>query len=346
MPATERSVPEPAGPARARGGPGAPPPLLSVEDLRVHFPGQRSTPFGRRAWVKAVDGVSFELRSGETIGLVGESGCGKSTTGLAIARLIEPTGGRIVFDGRDLAAQEAAQLRALRRRMQMVFQDPYGSLDPRMTVRDIVAEPLSVHRATRSRSEERDRVAELLEMVGLQPDMAQRYPHEFSGGQRQRIGIARAIALEPSLLICDEPVSALDVSIQAQLVNLFVELQRRLGLAYLFIAHDLAVVRHVSDRVAVMYLGRVVEIARSDRLFDGALHPYTRALLAAIPVPDPQAEARRPRTVIGGEVPSALNPPPGCRFHTRCPHAMERCRVEEPALRADDSGHAVACHLH
>jgi oligopeptide transport system ATP-binding protein len=322
-------------------------PLLRVEGLKVHFPVMKGVVIQKRvATVKAVDGISFTLERGETLGLVGESGCGKSTTGLAILRMLDPTEGRIVFEGEDIARHDQAHMRRVRRRMQMVYQDPYGSLDPRMTVGDIVGEPLVVHGLAGDRREYRARVAGLIRMVGLLPDMAERYPHEFSGGQRQRIGIARALALDPALLICDEPVSALDVSIQAQVVNLFMELQERLGLTYLFIAHDLSVVRHISNRIAVMYLGRIVEIATRDQLYREPLHPYTQALLAAVPIPDPALEATRPQQIISGEVPSALRPPPGCRFHPRCPHAMDKCRTHDPPLLELGDGRAVACHLH
>ncbi|MBN9266173.1 MAG: dipeptide ABC transporter ATP-binding protein [Hyphomicrobium sp.] len=321
--------------------------VLRVSDLKVHFPIMSGVLFKREiATVKAVDGVSFALNRGETLGLVGESGCGKSTTGLAVLRMLTPTAGRILFEGADIAKHDAAAMRAVRRRMQMVYQDPYGSLNPRMTVRDIILEPLEVHGLANDRPAARARVDELLRLVGLLPDMADRYPHEFSGGQRQRIGIARALALEPTLIVCDEPVSALDVSIQAQVVNLFMDLQERLGLTYLFIAHDLAVVRHISDRIAVMYLGRIVEIARRDELYARPLHPYTQALLAAVPVADPEVEAARPRMIVTGEVPSALRPPPGCRFHTRCPSAMPVCKTIDPELTDLSNGRAVACHLH
>jgi oligopeptide transport system ATP-binding protein len=323
-----------------------PEPILAVKDLKVHFPLTRGTFFKREIGsVKAVDGVSFELRRGETLGLVGESGCGKTTTGLAVLRMLAPSEGSIVFEGEDITHHDAACMRPIRRRMQMVYQDPYGSLDPRMKVRDIVGEPLEVHGLAKDKAKYRERVASLLDMVGLLPDMAERYPHEFSGGQRQRIGIARALALDPKLLVCDEPVSALDVSIQAQVVNLFMDLQQKLGLTYLFIAHDLSVVRHISDRIAVMYLGRMVEIAGRDELYRDPLHPYTKALLAAIPIPDPELEAKRPQQVITGEVPSVLNPPRGCRFHPRCPMAEKRCAEEEPQLRQMASGRSVACHL-
>jgi oligopeptide transport system ATP-binding protein len=320
--------------------------LLRVEDLRVHFPLPGAGLLRRSAGsVKAVDGVSFTLAPGQTLGLVGESGCGKSTTGLAVLRMQPVTSGRIVFEGQDITHQQA-RTGTFRRRMQMVYQDPYGSLNPRMRVRDIVGEPLRVHGLGGHRGDYAERIAALLQTVGLLPDMADRYPHEFSGGQRQRIGIARALALEPSLIICDEPVSALDVSIQAQVVNVLMELQERLGLGYLFIAHDLAVVRHLSHRVAVMYLGRIVEIASRDDLYREPLHPYTQALLSAVPVADPEVERQRQRVVVQGEVPSALNPPAGCRFHPRCPHAMPVCRHDDPTLRELGKGRSVACHLH
>jgi peptide/nickel transport system ATP-binding protein len=321
--------------------------ILRVEDLKVHFPLLKGAVIRRQVGtIKAVDGVSFALRRGDTLGLVGESGCGKSTTGLAVLRMAEPTSGRILFEGRDITSYDKARMRPVRRRMQMVHQDPYGSLNPRMRVRSIIGEPLRVHGLATDEIEYRRRVEELIAMVGLLPDMAERYPHEFSGGQRQRIGIARALALEPSLLICDEPVSALDVSIQAQVVNLFMELQERLGLSYIFIAHDLAVVRHISNRIAVMYLGRIVEVADCKDLYGRPLHPYTEALLAAVPVADPEVEARRPRTIIKGEVPSALRPPSGCRFHPRCPKAMDQCKTVDPPLADLGAGRAVACHLH
>ena len=328
--------------AKARGDE-----LLRVEDLSVHFPLTKGIVIQRRiATIKAVDGVSFTLNRGGTLGLVGESGCGKSTMGLAILRMQDPTSGRIVFEGEDITRHDKERMRPIRRRMQMVYQDPYGSLNPRMKVRDIIGEPLEVHGMAGDPTAYRQRVDELIALVGLLPDMAERYPHEFSGGQRQRIGIARAIALNPSLIICDEPVSALDVSIQAQVVNLFMELQERLHLTYIFIAHNLAVVRHISDRIAVMYLGRIVEVAHRDELYRSPLHPYTEALLAAIPVADPEVEARRPRAIIKGEVPSGLRPPSGCRFHPRCPRAMERCKSVDPALTDLGGGRAVACHLH
>ena len=334
--------------ALARASPGSDDEvLLAVDDLRVHFPVTRGVVFQKQVGaVKAVDGVSFSLARGETLGLVGESGCGKSTTGLAVIRMLQPTSGRIVFEGVDIAGHDPSTMRGVRRRMQMVYQDPYGSLNPRMKVRDIVGEPLVVHGLARDHKAFAERVASLLDMVGLLPDMGERYPHEFSGGQRQRIGIARALALEPSLIVCDEPVSALDVSIQAQVINLLEDLQEQFNLTYLFIAHDLAVVRHVSDRIAVMYLGRIVEIATRDAIYRDPLHPYTRALMSAVPVADPEVEARRERMVVSGEVPSALNPPAGCRFHPRCPQASDICRKLDPALAEQGSGRAVACHLH
>src|SRR5688572_23431913 len=320
--------------------------ILDVRDLKIHFPVYGGFLQREVGTVKAVDGVTFQVIEGETLGLVGESGCGKSTTGLAVLRMLVPTEGRIVFEGEDIAFHDEARMRGIRKRMQMVYQDPYGSLNPRMRVRDIVGEPLEVHGLGGDRKALRERVSALIAMVGLLPDMADRYPHEFSGGQRQRIGIARAMALEPSLIICDEAVSALDVSIQAQVVNLFMELQQRLGLTYIFIAHDLAVVRHISDRIAVMYLGKIVEIAGRDDLYKRPLHPYTEALLAAVAVADPEVEARRPRAIVKGEVPSALKPPSGCRFHPRCPKAMERCKTVDPLLADLGGGRAVACHLH
>jgi len=337
-----------AGPAVATGESRATPApeiLLSVRGLRVHFPVRAGLLGGRtRAVVHAVDGIDLDIRRGETVGLVGESGCGKSTTGRAILGLCKPTAGEVLFAGRDLVPLDARAMRPLRRRLQMIFQNPYASLDPRMTVGDIVAEPLRVHRLLGGAAL-RARVAELLDMVGLDPAHLRRYPHEFSGGQRQRIGIARAIALEPDFIVADEPISALDVSIQAQILNLLRELQVRLGLTYLFIAHDLAAVRHVSDRTAVMYLGKIVEVAASKLLASRPLHPYTQALISAVPVPAPAIEARRRRLVLQGEVPSPLAPPSGCRFRSRCPHAFARCAAEEPPLHEWEPERRVACHL-
>jgi oligopeptide transport system ATP-binding protein len=320
-------------------------PLLEVRDLVKHFPvggGMFAKPAGQ---VRAIDGVSFTLRKGETLGLVGESGCGKTTTGRCILQLERPTRGSIVFEGIDLVTLDAAALRAVRRRIQVIFQDPYSSLNPRMTVAQILAEPLKVHGIVRDKGERELRVRELLGQVGLLPQHGERYPHQLSGGQRQRVGIARALAMQPSLIVCDEPVSALDVSIQAQIINLLEELQSELGLTYLFIAHDLSVVRHISDRVAVMYLGKIVEITDRQRLYEEPLHPYTQALLSAVPIPDPKLEAKRERTVLRGEVPSPLKPPSGCVFHPRCPMAVDRCSAEIPALREIRPGHWTACHL-
>jgi oligopeptide/dipeptide ABC transporter ATP-binding protein len=315
--------------------------LLEVEGLVKHFVAARSV-FGRpTAYVKAVDGVSFTVEAGKTLALVGESGCGKSTVSRLVLRLIEPDAGTVRFEGRDLGALDANALRAFRRDAQIIFQDPYASLNPRMTVSQILTEPLALHELVPA-ARRRERVEELLRLVGLEPRFARRYPHEFSGGQRQRIAIARALAVEPKLVICDEPVSALDVSIRSQILNLLRDLQDRLGLAYIFVSHDLAVVKHIADRVAVMNLGGVVETAAADALFTAPRHPYSRALLSAIPVPKPQA--KRSRIVLQGEMPSALNPPAGCRFHTRCPYVIERCRTEIPPLLVDGTGHATACH--
>ena len=324
--------------------------LLEVRDLKVWFPITEGLIRERHVGdVRAVDGISFKLRRGETLGLVGESGCGKSTTGRAIVRLYKPTGGQIVFDGQDVTEVEGAALRKLRRRFQMIFQDPYASLDPRMTAGATIAEPLDVH-GVGTKAERRERVRELLSTVGLNPEYGVRYPHEFSGGQRQRIGVARALALDPDLIIADEPISALDVSIQAQVINLLERLQERLSLTYLFIAHDLSVVRHISDRIAVMYLGRIVELAPARELNERPLHPYAVALLSAVPIPDPKVERRRRRIILRGDVPSPVNPPSGCHFHTRCwlrerLGNPERCSEEVPVLRELATGHEVACHF-
>jgi oligopeptide transport system ATP-binding protein len=319
--------------------------LLEVRDLVKHFPVGGGFFKRAKGTVRAVDGVSFSLHRGETLGLVGESGCGKTTTGRCILQLERPTSGQIIFEGADLATHSAQQLRELRRHMQVIFQDPYSSLNPRMTIGQILAEPIKVHRLVSGKAAREKRIQELLTQVGLLPQHAQRYPHQLSGGQRQRVGIARALAMEPSLIICDEPVSALDVSIQAQIINLLEELQSRLGLTYLFIAHDLSVVRHISDRVVVMYLGKVVEVADRLTLYEAPVHPYTRALLSAVPIPDPKLEATRERTVLRGEIPSPLTPPSGCVFHTRCPKAEARCSAEVPRLREFQPGHWGACHL-
>jgi oligopeptide transport system ATP-binding protein len=314
--------------------------LVEVSNLRKYFGVGEGLFSGARHEVKAVDGVSFSIRRGETFGLVGESGCGKSTTGRCILRLIEPTSGTVTIDGVDLLGLGASDLRRMRREMQIIFQDPYSSLNPRMTVGQMIAEPLLIHRVG-DRAKRRGRVAELLELVGLQPEHESRYPHEFSGGQRQRIGIARALALEPRFVVCDEPVSALDVSVQAQVVNLLQDLQARLGLTYLFISHGLAVVEHISNRVGIMYLGKIVEIASSEEIFRNPQHPYTRALLSAIPLPEPGA--KRERIPLVGEIPTAIDPPSGCRFRTRCPIAEPRCAENEPELIEIGKDHQVAC---
>jgi oligopeptide transport system ATP-binding protein len=317
--------------------------LLRIDALTMHFPITKGMFRRQVGTIRAVDGISFEIARGKTLGLVGESGCGKSTAGRAILRLYDPTGGRIVFDGTEITGMAGETLRRLRPRMQMIFQDPQACLNPRMTVGSIVAEPLNEHGAAKGR-QRRERVSELLNAVGLNPRFADRYPHEFSGGQRQRIGIARAIALNPDFIVCDEPIAALDVSIQAQVVNLLQDLQARLGLTYLFISHDLSMVRHIADRVAVMYLGKVVELAPRRALYAAPLHPYTQALLSAIPIPEPEAERRRARIILKGDVPSPANPPSGCRFRTRCPVALDRCAAEEPAWRKLDGERWVACH--
>lgn len=343
-PKHEGAAPAPSQPEEA---------LLEVQDLKMYFPITRRKGWKRvHATVKAVDGLSFHIRSGETLGLVGESGSGKSTTGRAILQLHRPTGGSVRFEGQELTTVAEADLFPFRRHMQMIFQDPYASLNPRMTVGDIIAEPLQTHRLEPNRRALREQVQTLMARCGLNPQYVRRYPHEFSGGQRQRIGIARALATRPKFIVCDEPISALDVSIQAQIMNLLQDLQEELDLAYLFIAHDLAAVRHISDRIAVMYLGQIVELAHFKALYSDPQHPYTRALMSAVPIPDPVVEATRAHIVLEGDVPSPIDPPSGCRFHTRCPELKahpelaERCRATPPPLQSVDEGHRVACHLH
>jgi oligopeptide transport system ATP-binding protein len=317
--------------------------LLRVENLKMHFPIRRGILQRQVGAVKAVDGITFDVHKGETLGLVGESGCGKSTTGRVILHLYKPTSGRIFFEGEDLTAQRGEDLRRTRRRMQMIFQDPYASLNPRMTVAQIVGEPLEVHGIATGRERD-EQVSHLLNIVGLNHQYSERYPHEFSGGQRQRIGIARALALNPSFIVCDEPISALDVSIQAQVVNLLEDLQKELGLTYLFIAHDLSMVRHIANRVAVMYLGRMMELADRSELYQNPLHPYTQALFSAVPVPDPYVESNRQRIILSGDPPSPANPPPGCPFNTRCPLAIDLCRQQVPVWREVSPGHWIFCH--
>ncbi len=317
--------------------------LVTVRGLKKYFPITSGLLQRHTGDVKAVDDIDFDIRRGETLGLVGESGSGKTTAGRVILRLADPTAGTIEFEGREIASLSRAEMRPLRKEMQIIFQDPYASLNPRMTVGDIVREPLTIHHLAAGKAADK-RVQELLAMVGLQPYHANRYPHEFSGGQRQRIGIARALAVNPKFIVADEPVSALDVSIQAQVINLLQDLQQQLGLTYLFIAHDLSVVRHISTRVAVMYVGKIIELADRDRLYANPLHPYTQALLSAIPIPDPDVERRRKRIILSGDIPSPVNPPAGCRFHTRCPIAFDRCSVEVPALNEYEPGHRTACH--
>jgi oligopeptide transport system ATP-binding protein len=318
--------------------------LLEVNNLKMYFPVTSGIIFQRAvAHIKAVDDISFFVRKGETLGLVGESGCGKTTTGRCILQLYKPTGGTIHFDGRELTSLSTRQMRHMRRQMQVIFQDPFSSLNPRMTAGNIIGEPLIVHGLVHNKSEYRDRVAELLQNVGLNPYMGDRFPHEFSGGQRQRIGVARALSVDPQFIVCDEPVSALDVSIQAQIINLLEDLQEKFNLTYLFIAHDLSVVRHISNRVAVMYLGRMVEIADRNEIYINPLHPYTKALLSAVPIPDPVIDAQRERIILSGEVPSPLNPPSGCVFHPRCPIAIDDCSRAIPELREVEPGHWASC---
>ena len=321
--------------------------LLKIDNLKMHFPIMRGVIFQRQVGaIKAVDGLNFSMFKGETLGLVGESGCGKSTTGRAILQLYRPTDGNVVFEGKDLTKTSGEELRKMRRRMQMIFQDPYASLNPRMTVGSIISEPLEVHGIGSNRKERQERVQDLLKRVNLNPYFVNRYPHEFSGGQRQRIGIARALAVNPAFIVCDEPISALDVSIQAQIINLLEDLQEELGLTYLFIAHDLSVVRHISDRIAVMYLGKIVELADRDALYANPMHPYTQALLSAVPIPDPVIESKRQRIILEGDVPSPANPPKGCHFNTRCPRVMDVCRQQEPPFKDYGDGHYAACFLY
>ncbi len=320
--------------------------LLEVKDLKMYFPVSSGMLFQRTtAYVKAVDGVSFTVKRGETLGLVGESGCGKTTTGRCILQLYKPTAGQVIFDGQDLTRLKSKQMRAMRREMQVIFQDPYSSLNPRMTAGNIIGEPLIVHGLVKGKAEYREKVADLLQNVGLNPYMADRFPHEFSGGQRQRIGVARALSVSPKFIVADEPVSALDVSIQAQIINLLEDLQERFGLTYLFIAHDLSVVRHISDRVGVMYLGHMVEMADRNEIYRNPIHPYTKALLSAVPIPDPVLDAQRERVLLKGEVPSPLNPPSGCVFHPRCPVANDTCSAFLPELREVEPDHYAACIL-
>jgi peptide/nickel transport system ATP-binding protein/oligopeptide transport system ATP-binding protein len=335
-----------ASTAPSEGAPRAGEPLVEVRDLVKHFPLTRGIVFRHRIGeVRAVDGVSFDVLRGETLGIVGESGCGKSTTARLLLRLMDPTSGSVKFEGSEIATIKGAELKAMRREMQMIFQDPYSSLNPRKTVGSIIGEPFAIHGLKTGEGERRREVRELMDLVGLNPEHYNRYPHEFSGGQRQRIGVARALALRPKLIVADEPVSALDVSIQAQILNLLGELQRELGLTLIFIAHDLSVVRHMCDRIAVMYLGKIVELASGEQLYTHPRMPYTGALMSAVPVADPRLAAAKQRQVLGGDVPSPTNPPPACRFHTRCWKAQEACRTDEPALEAKEGGNLAACHF-
>ena len=319
-------------------------PILKVKGLKVHFPVSGGF-LAKKQIVKAVDGVDFEISKGETFGLVGESGCGKSTTGRALVKIYEPTAGKVIFDGEDITKIRGTKLKELRRDMQMIFQDPYASLNPRMTVGEIIREPMDIHGVFDTKEERENRVRELLEIVGLKPDHIRRYPHEFSGGQRQRIGIARTLALNPKFIVCDEPISALDVSIQAQVINLLEKIQKEMGIAYLFIAHDLSMVKHISDRIGVMYLGNIVEIGEADDVYHEPLHPYTQALLSSVPIPDPETARSKKRIVLEGELPSPINPPSGCVFRTRCPKATERCAKEKPTLK-NVGNRQVACFLY
>lgn len=318
--------------------------LLEVKNLKKYFAINSGLFGGQTEYVKAVDDISFTINKGETLGLVGESGCGKSTTGRTLIRLYDVTGGEIIFDGAEIGQMKESELKPYRKKIQMIFQDPYASLNSRMTVADIIGEPLDIHGIASGQARQ-ERIYELLQTVGLSKDHASRYPHEFSGGQRQRIGIARALAVNPDFIICDEPISALDVSIQAQVVNMLEDLQKEYGLTYLFIAHDLSMVKHISDRIGVMYLGKMAEIADSGELYEHPKHPYTQALLSAIPIPDPEVTKKTERIILEGDVPSPLNPPSGCRFRTRCRYAMDRCSKEEPQLKDTGGGHMVACHL-
>lgn len=319
-------------------------PILKVKGLKVHFPVSGGF-LAKKQIVKAVDGVDFEISKGETFGLVGESGCGKSTTGRALVKIYEPTAGKVIFDGEDITKIRGTKLKEFRRDMQMIFQDPYASLNPRMTVGEIIREPMDIHGVFDTKEERENRVRELLEIVGLKPDHIRRYPHEFSGGQRQRIGIARTLALNPKFIVCDEPISALDVSIQAQVINLLEKIQKEMGIAYLFIAHDLSMVKHISDRIGVMYLGNIVEIGEADDVYHEPLHPYTQALLSSVPIPDPETARSKKRIVLEGELPSPINPPSGCVFRTRCPKATERCAKEKPTLK-NVGNRQVACFLY